>query len=262
MKTTSGPTDSEALAAVLAAHAEAAAGEHRELETLLAYHAGTLAPEDAARVQDHLVGCRRCAATLLELERFLEEPAGDAGGDGVVDLAAVAGWRDFRRRLDPPERPAARRPGAWRLAAVAALIAAVLGLAARVAQLRDVNVDLRETVAALSAPAVNPPSFRVGELRRGAEEATIAIDVPPGEAFIQLGVEPPARFAVYEIAISDREGRSILRTGPHPATSAGILTLRLARPRVPAGDYRIEVWGLDDGRRDLLIERSLRIRYR
>ena len=77
-------TDTQALAAVLAAHASARAGDHPELDQLAGYLAGSLAPEAEASIQDHLVTCRACTAQLLDLESL--SATGPRVAAGVADL--------------------------------------------------------------------------------------------------------------------------------------------------------------------------------
>jgi len=46
---------------------------HPSLETLDAYHRGALHKNEAAEIRRHLVLCRECSDTLLDLVQFLEE---------------------------------------------------------------------------------------------------------------------------------------------------------------------------------------------
>jgi uncharacterized membrane protein YccC len=47
--------------------------EHPAIETLNAYHQAALHPNETARIRRHLVLCRECSETLLDLAQFLEE---------------------------------------------------------------------------------------------------------------------------------------------------------------------------------------------
>lgn len=47
--------------------------EHPSLETLDAYHRAALRAGEAAQIRRHLVLCRECSETLLDLAQFLEE---------------------------------------------------------------------------------------------------------------------------------------------------------------------------------------------
>jgi anti-sigma factor ChrR (cupin superfamily) len=46
---------------------------HPSLETLDAYHRGALRKNEAAETRRHLVLCRECSETLLDLAEFLEQ---------------------------------------------------------------------------------------------------------------------------------------------------------------------------------------------
>ncbi len=48
-------------------------GEHPSLETLDAYHRASLHPNEAAQIRRHLVLCRECSETLLDLAQLLEK---------------------------------------------------------------------------------------------------------------------------------------------------------------------------------------------
>lgn len=47
--------------------------DHLSIETLDAYHRGALNANEAAGIRRHLVLCRECSETLLDLAQFLEE---------------------------------------------------------------------------------------------------------------------------------------------------------------------------------------------
>lgn len=46
---------------------------HPSIETLDAYHRAALNANEAAQIRRHLVLCRECSETLLDLAQFLEE---------------------------------------------------------------------------------------------------------------------------------------------------------------------------------------------
>jgi hypothetical protein len=47
--------------------------DHPSLETLDAYHRGALRKNETAATRRHLVLCRECSETLLDLAQFLEQ---------------------------------------------------------------------------------------------------------------------------------------------------------------------------------------------
>ena len=46
---------------------------HSSLETLDAYHRAVISANEAAQIRRHLVLCRECSETLLDLAQFLEK---------------------------------------------------------------------------------------------------------------------------------------------------------------------------------------------
>lgn len=47
--------------------------EHPSIEILDTYHRAALSANEAAQIRRHLVLCRECSETLLDLAQFLEE---------------------------------------------------------------------------------------------------------------------------------------------------------------------------------------------
>src|SRR5574337_260299 len=103
------------------------------------YVNGTLAPDDARRVETHLAGCEACRAELRDqqqLRGLMRTPA-------QVEYAPQAGWRRLLARIDADragddaQRPAAMPPAAVRARSrtTAWLTAAVLVQAVALAAL-------------------------------------------------------------------------------------------------------------------------------
>ena len=224
------PTDAEALAAVLAERAaeeEAArlgeepgggpgGGEPGE-EELLDYLEGRLAPEAEAALQRRLVAIPGAARKLLDLEDLLQArarsssgagagaetgtgaEAGSRSGEGPVDFAVRAGWRDLQGWLPG-------REGAWRrwpplLSAVAAALAlAVVGLGAWVWQL--------ESEREPGFLVANVESLELGGAGRSGEGE--AVELEPGD-FLRLVLLPEERCPEYRAEV----------TGPLAGASPG-----------------------------------------
>jgi hypothetical protein len=120
-------TDREALIAALAAQArsDAPAGPDLEPAELLDYLAGRLPPEEAERIERLLVASPTTARALLDLAEL--EAAGAGAGERPADIAALAGRRDFERRL-PSAAPRPHRLPALLSGIAASLPVATLGL--------------------------------------------------------------------------------------------------------------------------------------
>ncbi len=252
------PTDSEAFVAVLAGDAKASAQhpEHPEIDQLLDYHSGQLSSEVAAGVLDHLVSCRRCTQTLLDLEAF---PDTAAPPSNVVSMAAVAGWRDFKSRMAEPQRPAApprRTPLRALYSLAASLLLGVVGLSFWVA-------DLRQTVAVAHMPQTNPPFFTLAPTTRGEDSDWALIEVPRERPIFQVRVFLGTLevFTTVEAELVDAKGRTVWSDDNVEVTDSGDFRVSLSRRWLPMGNYRIRVDGVDGDHREILVDRELRIRY-
>ena len=250
-------TDSQAFVAVLALEAQAAAGAHPEVELLLDYQSGTLDTEAEADLQAHLVGCRPCVRTLLDLKSFRDTKP----ESGVVELATIAGWRDFERRIDKPDQPPARGPrwltagmAPWARVVAATLLAGVLGLSAWTFQLRQANDGLRQELLALNAPSVEPSSFVVKPVKRG-RGSTVQVKLAPGEQLFSLDVRLPVDpYPHYAVLIEDMEGQRILELPKIEPLSSRSLLVPLSRELAPEGKFSLWLWGLDSVRTEDLSE--------
>ena len=75
-------------------------GEHLPLSVLDAYHRGVLDARDKPRVQRHLVVCRDCSETLLDLAQFLKDYE-KPGRLWSAELAAA--WEEWRASFEAAE---------------------------------------------------------------------------------------------------------------------------------------------------------------
>ncbi len=258
------PTDSDALvtealvaeALVAALAGEAAdAAHHPEVDLLLDYHSAKLSSEDAKGVLDHLVSCRRCTQMLLDLESFPEtgtEPS------NVVNLAAVAGWRDFKSRLNGAQRPAERAQGA----PVRALYALAASLLLGVVGLSFWVVDLRQTVASSYLPQTNPLVVTLDPITRGEEgDGYLAETTRESPSFLVrviLGaLELPE---AVEVELVDATGRTAWSDDDVKLDDSGSVLLIFSRWSLPAGEYRVRVYA-DGDHREVLDDRKLRVRH-
>ncbi|MEM7587722.1 MAG: zf-HC2 domain-containing protein [Acidobacteriota bacterium] len=260
--------DSEALVATLARAAQGSVGEPLDIEVLVAYHRNELPPEEAERVQDHLVGCPRSAQTLLDLSSFESDASRDS--DAVTDLSAVAAWRSFKPRIttaNDDEGDRAKPRSVWNarsplVAIAASLLMAVVGLSLWVAQLRGTNSGLEQTVAQLSQVQVNPPVFYLDETTRDAD-SDVAAEVAANHPFFLVTVIPGSTedFPAYEAEVENAAGQ-VIWNQTIALTDAATLRLMLPRQDFPAGDYQVRLFGRDGERKELLNDGTLNLRYR
>jgi hypothetical protein len=85
-------------------------GEHLEPDAVAVYHDGELPPEEAERVQRHLLRCRECTAMLLDLEALVAPDLAVEAGLTPADRETI--WsgvseaiRRDRDRFPPPQSP-------------------------------------------------------------------------------------------------------------------------------------------------------------
>ena len=243
-------TDTQALAAVLAANASARAGDHAELDQLAAYLAGDLAPEIEASVQDHLIACQACAAKLLDLEALA--PTGPRIAEGVADLALEAGWREHKARIAEADATRRRqRTMRWVSAVAASFFVATVGLSVHVSQ-------LRETMLGLQAPEINAP---IAYLDAGATRnraGAVAINFAPKDRSVLLSLTPPSgpEWPDYEVEIFTETGADVWSGRGFVISDSGTLRLRMPRTWLPAGGYEVRLHGVDGDQRKKLMRKA------
>jgi hypothetical protein len=71
-------------------------GEHPSIETLDAYHRASLPVSEAAQIRRHLVLCRECSETLLDLAQFLEESPEPSR---LWSAELTAAWKEWQTAL-------------------------------------------------------------------------------------------------------------------------------------------------------------------
>ncbi len=248
-------SDEQALAAVLADNAAARSGDHPRLDELADYLAGALAPEAEARVQDHLVACRACAARLLDLEP-LAEP-GPETAEGVADLAVAAAWREQKSRIAAFEAARRRRLTLRLVSAVAAsFFVATVGLGSYVTQ-------LRQTVATLEAPEVNVPIAYLDAAGTRSTAPAATVDLAAGDRSLILTLTPPPgteSWPGYEVEVLSASGSEVWSGGGLVLNDFGTLRLRMPRTLLPAADYKVRLHGADGDRREQLQVMPLLVR--
>jgi hypothetical protein len=192
---------------------------------------------DSTLAERHLAGCPQCA-TALELartSRHLEE-------DDRIALfpakPAVAPALETRGEGEPRT---------WRRAALAASLAAVVGLSGWIYSVRQAPGG---TDFAANTPVLDLYSQDESTIERGSgEEAEAPAGAPvPIVLYPRAGAE---EFERYEMHILDSEGDLILEnrelTLQGEEDSVKSLSFRFSFPE--PGTYEIQVFGLRDGRR-------------
>ena len=227
---------------------------HPAVETWIEYHADELPDTERDRLQRHLSGCRKCVDLVLDLDAFAEPTPRDT--PDVSDFEKAAVWRSLA---------ADRKISRWSaVAAVAAsLLFATVGFAWWSEQRRTIQ-GLEARVAELSRPQVNAviQELRPSSRQRSARGADGRTDLPAGAGTITLilNLEEPVDYPDYELAILDAGGTEVWSgRGLEPSEFDNFYVAVRSRS-LPAGEYDIQLRGLDDGQRVLLEVYPVRLR--
>ncbi len=251
---------------------------------------GTLDAEEARRVREHLAGCSDCREALRQTRTVWALQEGHLPVETIVDYA-LGGFQDpdldglVERHLKSCDRcsaevdgvrrnpqpsaveieedlrygavrgdPASGRATAWRYAALAATLAALL---VGVGWLRSEwqRQELTARIAQLSGPQINIPWFEllpstVGAVLRG--EAVAAGErnetaIPPEATIVWLRLLSGesgcgARCAV---EVLTDQGQAVWSTGGLVPDEFGHLTFALPRSYLPTGEFTIHVFDPD-----------------
>ncbi len=250
-------TDTEAFRRLLVEDATGRAGEHPEADTLVEYLASELSSEADGLVQDHLAGCKECAQKVLDLEClvFPDEASGE-----LADFMLEAAWRDFQARLTASEPAVPVRSFGWREAIAASLLVATVGLLFSVSQLRQTTSNLRQQVADLTQPQVNPPIIYLDEVTR-SEPSGVTAELSADQPFVLLIAIPstPDTFSNFSATVTSRKRGAVWRASGLGLSEEATLRMRLPRELLPPGDYSVRIEGTVDGGKETIIETSLQI---
>ncbi len=244
-------------------HGDGGPEGHGDPEELAAYLAGELGEEEAERLRRHLEGCCECTALLLDLETLAaaDEPA----ADGVADFELAAAWRTFEERRGAEEPAAAERPVAspvgrptrWLQAAAAVLLLSTVGLSGWV-------VRLQQSVAELGEPQPNVPVLYLDATTRSEEagDRPSGLELAPGTDTFLLMLTPtdPREFPAYEVEILGAGDEAVWRGGGLELSEYGSLRLGLSRRFLAPGEYRIRLYGIAGGARELVDDYRVEIR--
>lgn len=222
--------DRDALIAALAEEARSRStgtdGPEPEPEKLLDFLAGRLHPEEEERLSRYLMANPETSRALLDLADL--EAAGAEAGKRPVDLAAVAGWRDFKRRLPAAAPSRFQRFQTLLPSIAAALLVTTIGL----------GVWGWRLEGRLNQPVPNLQSLPLAETRAGTERT---VSLAPGSPLL-LVIRPRARCPGYEAVLEGpKPGDRRMIPGLTP-DDRGLLTPMLyPKP----GSYNLQLYGCE-----------------
>ncbi len=258
-------SDTDVFRRVLIAAAQTRAGEHPELDAMIAYLKDELEPEQDDAIQEHLAGCRECGRKALDLAELVT-PDGSSGV--VADLEKESAWRGLRSQLESTSElrtPLTASPHGRRLwmAAAATFLVSTLGLLFSVTQLRESNSGLEQQVARLTRPRVNPPIVYLDEITRSdPSAATAALSTDqPFVLFIAI-LSAPDAYSSFAAELTNERGEVVWSGSELSLSEEETLRIRLPRELLPEGDYAMRVQGVSDDASETLIRTRLRIQHK
>lgn len=234
---------------------------HPTLEQLSRYHGGELDEDAATALRAHLVHCRACTASLLEVASFsTPDPPTPAA---AWEAPKQAAWRQLETRLTPAAGMRRRlaavlhswsalwsgaeaRPVLRAVASATVLIVAVglgFGLGWRA---RDSTSSSRpDAVPQLYVPGIN--LFPRGFDRSASENARLRLPAGIDLFTVTLNLLDEPTHDVYRLRILDASGREVWAGTGLQKTAIGNFSIALFRTLLPPGVYQLEVVGIDPG---------------
>lgn len=219
--------------------------DHPTPNELVDYHAGDLTPEERERIQDHLTLCPACTQAVLDLDTF-PDPQALRPDEQISDERITGEWKRFRERTgeirQAPPRPIPR-PALVPWALAASLFLAVLGLTFEIGRLHLRMDALSQPRAGVEIVTLFPRGENVERSGGGPE----AIVPPPWADRLVLLLDAPAvrQLPSYEAAIQAEGGSEVWRGGGLNRSPEGTLALEVPRRLMPAGAYRIRLFGTE-----------------
>jgi len=196
--------------------------EHPMPDELVDYQAGDVTAEERERIQEHLALCPACSQAVLDVAPLPEVR--------LSDRTVAAAWARFEGR---------RRPAVWPWSLAAALLLAVLGLAFELSL-------MRWEVAAPRAGLQIVDLLPVGEdVQRSGGDASAVVQAPEwvDHLVLVLNLTHDPVLPVYAFRITAADGREVWRGEDLRPGADGALTLEVPRRLLPAGEYRIGLYG-------------------
>ena len=210
------------------------------METLTAYQANELTPEEDGRIQDHLLICRHCTDLLLDLEEFLRPPEPES----IAEFQTATSSQKARRDLPGPVPRGSVRPAvtseyqAVKPRQTYRALAALLGLIVVGQFLYEVH--LHRKIGRIQAfPEQSVDLIAKRNLSIDEPEEVVH---PPVSLSFQVGEEEYNHYRI-DFLRDKRRVRSSELLLPRPATGFNI-TLT---DQLPPGLYEVEVYGRRDG---------------
>lgn len=122
-------------------------------------------------------------------------------------------------------------------------------------------------VERLSQPRINIPivDLNPGDSTRGNSPGSLTtVDLPAGVNFFTLilNIAIQQDYPDYELNVVDSNGKLVWRRGGLQKNEWNNFTVGFSRRLIPAGKYRMKIYGLRNSRRELLEDYAVSVKYR
>jgi len=137
----------------------------------------------------------------------------------------------------------------------------------RAEQDKQQTAELRRTLDELLRPQFNVPIIDLDprDSTRGQPAPSVpVIEVPAGAHFFTLILHVPGQpsHESYELEVADQRGAPVWRGPGIQKSPYDTFTVALPRRLIPAGQYRIRLYGISAGRQDRVADYRVRVQYR
>jgi hypothetical protein len=126
--------------------------------------------------------------------------------------------------------------------------------------------EMRRSVDDLSRPQVNVPitDLELQNVRGGAGSAvtTVTAQADANLFMLILHIAAESAFSDYALEVLDGQGRRVWRAQGLRRSQADTFTVTLQRRLLPAGQYRLRLYGLRAGRSEAIGDYAIRVSYK
>ena len=134
-------------------------------------------------------------------------------------------------------------------------------IAKRDAAPKPIILPKRSVASEANVPIIdlNPQDAVRGNQNPTAATVQLSPDTDLFTLILNLGGQDSSRN--YSLEVTDRNNRTIWATQNLRKSPYNNFTVAMRRRSFPAGEYRLKIYGLHDGRRQLIEEYAIRLRY-
>ena len=238
---------------------------HPSPEELFAYRSRELAPLERESVQDHLAFCQECTRMILGLESALsmESPGGVAP---ISQPVVSTRWDELRGRLrvgwmTRVSEALRHFMGPQRLALGVGTVSllVIAGLLLWLSSLLGMIRELEGPRANIFIEDLKPHT--VAQLRGDRSPTRLTVPVEAEFILLILNLVDVMPFPEYRLEIVDANELPAWTDQGIRRTPDENFTVELPRAFLPAGNYRLRLFGLGEDKERQLVEYALELHY-